>query len=163
VIRGRHVVVRELREDEVPALAAILAEPEVLRWFGLFDEERVRRELLGRWLAVEHDGALIGTVAYEEDDDPDYRLASIDVGLTTRAHGRGLGFDTVRTMAAWLFEERGHHRITIDPAADNARAIRCYERVGFRPVGIMREYERGSDGRWRDGLLMDLLRRELAP
>ena len=56
---------------------------------------------------------------------------------------------------------RGHHRLTIDPAADNAKAIRSYERVGFRPVGIMRRYERGLDGTWHDGLLMDLLAGEL--
>lgn len=37
------------------------------------------------------------------------------------------------------------------------RAIRAYEAVGFRRVGIMRAHERGADGSWRDGLLMDLL------
>lgn len=63
-------------------------------------------------------------------------------------------------LARYLFDERGHHRLTIDPAAANARAIRAYERVGFRPVGVMREYERGPDGVWRDGLLMDLLASE---
>jgi len=34
--------------------------------------------------------------------------------------------------------------------------------VGFRPVGVMRQYERGGDGHFHDGLLMDLLRGELA-
>jgi aminoglycoside 6'-N-acetyltransferase len=33
--------------------------------------------------------------------------------------------------------------------------------VGFKPVGIMRQYERGPDGTWHDGLLMDLVRQEL--
>jgi hypothetical protein len=52
----------------------------------------------------------------------------------------------------------GHHRITIDPAAENAAAIRAYEKVGFRPVGVMRRYERDVDGDgWHDGLLMELL------
>lgn len=45
-----------------------------------------------------------------------------------------------------------------DPAAANSRAIRCYTSVVFRPVGVMRQYERGGDGRFHDGLLMDLLR-----
>jgi len=35
--------------------------------------------------------------------------------------------------------------------------------VGFRPVGVLREHERGADGAWCDGLLMDLLARELVP
>jgi aminoglycoside 6'-N-acetyltransferase len=67
----------------------------------------------------------------------------------------------VRALARHLIEERGHHRLTIDPAADNEAAIRAYERVGFRRVGLMREYWRAPDGTWRDGLVMDLLAREL--
>jgi aminoglycoside 6'-N-acetyltransferase len=57
-----------------------------------------------------------------------------------------------------LIDDRGHHRITIDPAASNAAAIRAYEKAGFRPVGIMRRYERnvGAEG-WHDGLLMELI------
>ena len=56
----------------------------------------------------------------------------------------------------YLFEERGHHRLTIDPALANEGAIRCYEAVGFRRVGSS-QYERTDDGTWRDGLLLDLL------
>jgi aminoglycoside 6'-N-acetyltransferase len=33
--------------------------------------------------------------------------------------------------------------------------------VGIRPIGIRRRYERGLDGSWHDGLLMDLLAGEL--
>jgi len=58
---------------------------------------------------------------------------------------------------------RGHHRLTIDPAADNLAAIRAYEKVGFRTVGVMREYWRAPDGTWHDGLLMDLPAAELGP
>ena len=49
----------------------------------------------------------------------------------------------------------------IDPAAENVRAIRAYERVGFRRIGIQRQSELAGDGTWRDGLLMDLLASEL--
>jgi aminoglycoside 6'-N-acetyltransferase len=52
-------------------------------------------------------------------------------------------------------------RIQIDPAADNQPAIRCYTKVGFRPVGVLRRSERGTDGTWHDALLMDLLAPEL--
>ena len=55
-----------------------------------------------------------------------------------------------------LIDERGHHRITIDPAAGNAAAIRAYEKAGFTRVGIMRRYERDvGGGGWHDGLLME--------
>jgi aminoglycoside 6'-N-acetyltransferase len=90
-----------------------------------------------------------------------YRHAAIDIALHPDFAGRGLGPDAVRTLARHLFSERGHHRLTIDPAVDNVRAIAAYRRVGFQPVGVMRRYERGPDGTWHDGLLMDLLAGEL--
>ncbi len=75
-----------------------------------------------------------------------------------------MGRDAVATLARHLVRDRGHHRITIDPAADNTAAIRCYSAVGFRPVGVMRRYERDVDGEgWHDSLLMDLLAEELDP
>ena len=64
--------------------------------------------------------------------------------------------------AGFLLGQRGHHRIKIDPAAASDQAIGSYATVGFRAVGVMRQYGRGGDGRFPDGLLMDLLRGELA-
>ena len=113
-------------------------------------------------LVVEIDGQVAGGIQYEEENDPMYRHAGIDIYLDSRYQGRGAGSEAVGLLARFLFEQRGHHRITIDPAAANDRAIRSYTKVGFRPVGVMRQYERGGDGRFHDGLLMDLLRGELA-
>ena len=111
---------------------------------------------------VEVDGDVIGAIQYGEEADPMYRHASIDIFLTTARHRQGLGSDAIRTLAAYLFDERGHHRLTIDPAADNLAAIAAYESVGFRHVGIMRDYERGPDGTWHDGALMDMLAGEIS-
>src|SRR5205085_1373934 len=100
-------------------------------------------------------------IEFWEELEPDYRHASIDVYLGDAWQGRGAGTEAVRVLADHLFTARGHHRLTIDPAAANHRAIRCYEKVGFRTVGVMREYERGADGTFHDGLLMDLLPADL--
>jgi aminoglycoside 6'-N-acetyltransferase len=96
-----------------------------------------------------------------EETDPEFRHAGIDLFLDPRLHGRGLGRDAVRTVARWLVEERGHHRITIDPALENEQAVRCYEAAGFKRVGVLRRYWRAPDGQWRDGLLLDLLAEDL--
>lgn len=163
-LRGERVVLREAVETDISLLAAIMALPEVARWWPDGDEQSLS-ELFAEadtttWVVLDGD-QVIGLVQAWEETDPLYRHAGIDVALHPGWHGRGLGTDTVRTVARHLFEDRGHHRVTIDPAAANARAIRCYERVGFRPVGIMRRYERGADGTWHDGLLMDLLADEV--
>jgi aminoglycoside 6'-N-acetyltransferase len=164
-LRGERVTLRTLEPADVPGLAEIAAEPEVARWWNGVTESDLRdlaapdeRTLA---FAVELDGELIGLVQVAEEPEPNYRHAGIDLFLTTARHGQGLGADTLRTVARWLFDERGHRRLTIDPAVANERAVRSYERLGFRRVGVMRRYERGADGEWHDGLLLDLLPEDL--
>lgn len=165
-LHGTQVTLRPVTSEDVDQLAKILSEPEVARWWPRYgDAERVRRELLEApdtaVFAVVVDGEVAGSIQYVEEPAPDYRHASMDVFLDPAYHGRGLGTDAVRTLARHLIHDRGHHRLAIDPAADNRKAIRTYERIGFRPVGVMREYERSEDGTWHDCLLMDLLKRDL--
>jgi aminoglycoside 6'-N-acetyltransferase len=153
------IVLRALVATDARELRRIRATREVARWWGppeddfpLGDENEVTR------MTVEVDGAVAGMVQFGEEVDPKYRHASIDLFLDPALHGRGIGTEVVRRVVRQLIDERGHHRITIDPAADNAAAIRAYEKVGFRPVGVMRRYERDVEGDgWHDGLLMELL------
>ncbi|WP_067469732.1 aminoglycoside 6'-N-acetyltransferase [Actinomadura macra] len=155
-IKGERVVLRAVTEEDVEVLREIVREPEVAAWWA------PPEDFDGMLAIVLADGSVVGAIQYDEELDEDYRHASIDVFLGARHQGGGLGTDAVRTLARWLVQERGHHRITVDPAAANTAAIRCYGKVGFKPVGTMREYERDpTSGRWRDGLLMDLLAREL--
>lgn len=165
-LRGERVTLRPITEADVPRLAEIAAEPEVARWWLGLTEDDLREMAGPEWddivFVIEDDGEVVGLVQAGEEDDPDYRHASIDIFLTSARTGQGLGGDAIRTLARHLFEERGHHRIVIDPAAANERAIRAYESIGFKRVGIMRRYERGADGEWHDGLLLDLLPEDLA-
>jgi len=162
---GRHVHLRpaELR-DEAP-FRAILTDPTVDAWWQSDDpaadaREKVTQDEIAVW-AIETGGTVVGLIQAAEETVPQYRHASIDIVLASDAQDRGLGSDAVRTVARWLLDVRSHHRLTIDPAAHNERAIRAYERVGFKPVGRMRRYERSRDGSWHDGLLMDLVAGEL--
>jgi aminoglycoside 6'-N-acetyltransferase len=167
LLEGRRVRLRPGHPDDAPRLRAILAEPSVSRWWGEPDpvpviEEDLRGDGSSVLLVVEIDGQVAGGIAYHEENDPMYRHAGIDIYLGTRFQGQGAGREAVALLARFLFEQRGHHRITIDPATANDQAIASYTKVGFRAVGVMRQYERGRDGRFHDGLLMDLLRGELA-
>jgi aminoglycoside 6'-N-acetyltransferase len=166
VLVGRRVTIRPGGPQDVPRLRAILAEPSVAQWWGEPDPvTAIEADLRGGdctvLLVMEIDGQVAGGIQYVEENDPMYRHAGIDIYLGDRFQGHGAGTEAVGLLARFLFERRGHHRLTIDPAAANIRAIRSYAKVGFRPVGVMRQYERGGDGQFHDGLLMDLLREEL--
>ena len=130
LLRGRYVSIRPLRaDDDVRRVAEIQVEPGVARWWGPPDEAHLRRQADRstdeKAFAVEHEGEIVGFIQYHEEEDPEFRHAGIDVFLTERVYGRGLGTDAVRTLARYLIDERGHHRLTIDPAAHNAAAIRA--------------------------------------
>ncbi|MGZ4592581.1 MAG: GNAT family N-acetyltransferase [Actinomycetes bacterium] len=163
---GKTVVLRPLAESDVPVLRAILTTPKVARWWDAEEDPAWPFEpgSTSHRFAVLENGSdeVIGMVQYWEETDPQYRHAGIDLFLDPRVHGQGLGTDAVRTVARHLLDDLGHHRVTIDPAVANASAVRCYEKVGFKRVGVMRRCERSpQSGTWRDGLLMDLLREDL--
>ena len=163
ILKGDRVVLRPSDADDAGRLMEILHEPEVAARWGSFSETEVAEQFVGddKVFVVTQDGEVIGAIQYGEEEDPMYRHASVDIFLTASRHGLGLGTDAIRTLARYLFEHQGHHRLSIDPAVDNEPAIRAYEAVGFRRVGVMRDYERGPDGNWHDGILMDLLAGEL--
>jgi aminoglycoside 6'-N-acetyltransferase len=157
-LEGERLLLRAARaDDDAAAVATILAEPEAARWWGEEDLESVREHMRTQpSFIVEVDGEIAGWLHVHEETDPEYPSVAFDIVLTSARHGRGYGREVLRVAIAW-FIARGHHRFTIDPAAANEAAIRCYAAVGFKPVGVLRAYERAPDGSWRDGLLMDLL------
>ncbi len=166
VLFGARTRLRPATVDDVAELVRIRSTPEVLaRWRGCDIDADVREALADEQLhllAVEDlDEAVVGGIQWEANDDPEYSHAGIDLFIDPLRHGEGLGTDAVRALCRHLVRDHGYHRLVIDPAADNAAAIRCYTKVGFRPVGIMRAYERAADGTFHDGLLMDLLADEL--
>jgi aminoglycoside 6'-N-acetyltransferase len=158
-----NIALRPLAVGDEAELLRIHRTPAVIRWWDVPDERFPWDEPGSTRLTIEVDGAVAGLVQYWEETEPRYRHAGIDLFVDPALHGRGVGTEAVRRVVCELIDERGHHRITIDPAADNAAAIRAYEKVGFRPVGVMRRAERDvGGGGWHDALLMELLAGEEA-
>lgn len=167
-LHGDRVLLRPLDPADADHLVALVGHPEVARWWGSQPHDRdqhragfVEDAAGHEAFAIDVDGALAGWLGVYEEEEPDYRHGGMDIFIDPALHGAGLGPQALRLAARWLLEERGHHRLIIDPAAANERAIAVYAALGFRPVGLMRSYERGEDGEWHDALLMDMLAEEL--
>ncbi|MGH8986005.1 MAG: GNAT family N-acetyltransferase [Acidimicrobiia bacterium] len=165
-LQGALVRLRPATRADIPDLVKIRQTPEVYaHWRGGHDlvaaVEEDFAEPGATAYVIEVEGRVVGWIQWQAEEEPDYRHATMDIYVDPAVHGRGVGTDAVRTLARHLIVDHGHHRLTIDPAAHNAAAIRAYSKVGFRPVGITRQSERGPDGTWHDGLLMDLLADEL--
>jgi aminoglycoside 6'-N-acetyltransferase len=155
---GHELELRPLAAEDAAELLRLHATPGVARFWGepedgfpLADEPEQTR------LTILVDGRVAGLIQFGEETHPRYRHATIDLFLDPALHGRGIGTEALRLLCEHLIRERAHHRLTIDPAADNQAAIRCYEKAGFRPVGTMRAYEHRGGGEYRDALLMELV------
>jgi aminoglycoside 6'-N-acetyltransferase len=157
-------VLRPVQPGDDASLLEIFSDPTVARWWGDPDKsvaDTLNEEEGEAHYLIELDGETIGMIQSYEETDSMYRHAGIDISIRSAWQGKGLGPEAIRVLARHLIDDRGHHRLTIDPAAHNVNAIKAYEEVGFKPVGVMRRYERGPDGEWHDGLLMDMLADEL--
>ena len=150
-ITSKRLVLRLLTEHNFEPVVAMLSVPGLTPWWPRFDAPRIRTELFTPqkdvlvW-GIETAGELIGAVTVHEENDPDYPSAGIDIFIGEAWWGRGFGTETINVVCDYLATKRGHHRITIDPAVTNTRAISCYKSAGFRTIGAMHSYERGPMG-----------------
>jgi aminoglycoside 6'-N-acetyltransferase len=139
---------RPLTGKDMPLLARWLAEPHMAAWWGdaaaALEEIREHMDSISvEPFIVELDGRPIGYIqSYDphlEDDHPyadqPFGTLGIDVSIgVPELLGKGHGSAIVRQFAEMLFEE-GAPRVIIDPDPTNLRAIRAYEKAGFRQLG----------------------------
>lgn len=155
------IALRPLAEGDESELLRIHATSEVVRWWDVPEEGFPWDEPEATRLTIVFQDAIAGLIQFSEELEPKYRHARIDLFLDPALHGRGIGTEAVRRVVRHLIDDRGHHRITIDPATANNAAIRAYEKAGFKSVGVMRQSERDTGGGgWHDSLLMELLAEE---
>ena len=82
------------------------------------------------------------------------------IGLGEREYwGKGYGTDTMRLAVRYAFMELNLNRVTLNVFEYNPRAIRCYEKAGFRHEGRQRQFLNRNGRRW-DVLEMGILRDE---
>ncbi len=87
-----------------------------------------------------------------EDAGPAY-AADIFIG-EVEWQGKGIGVRILQLAAVYLEKETAACRLVVDPRSENERAIRCYEKAGFRRVRVLPAHEK-HEGKWRDCVLME--------
>ncbi len=171
MIVGSKVRLRPLRSDDVRLFAEWLRDPEVSHHLGRTsfprteaDErrwvEKVAADEANHVFAIEAlSGAVIGSIGLH-NLDWGRRQAELGIVIGERRYwDRGLGTDAVRALLGFAFDEMGLGRISLTVFDDNPRAIRCYEKCGFRHEGVERTVRVGA-GRYRTELRMGIVARE---
>jgi RimJ/RimL family protein N-acetyltransferase len=177
MLPGKRVRLRPIERDDLPRFVEWFADPEVrvnlllYKPMGLAQEEAWFEDNVSAgdtqaWAidasASPRDPAAwvhVGSCGFHHID---WRCRSGEIGIVIgkkEAWGQGYGTDATDTLLRWGFETLGLHRIWLRVFADNARAIRCYEKVGFRHEGRLRE-DSFRGGAFGDTLVMGILSRE---
>ena len=82
------------------------------------------------------------------------RHADLGICLSTQARGRGLGGQAIALLAQYLRDQWSLRKLCLSVRADNTAALRCYEKLGFKRCGLLRQHV-FIEGRWQDVVLME--------
>lgn len=176
MIYGERVRLRAIERSDIPTFVRWFNDPEVRRYLlayaplSVAQEEQWFEDMLQRihrqedfLFAVEarvgDEWVHIGNVGLRRMDWKN-RCAVFGIALGEKAYwGQGYGTDATRTMLRFAFEELNLHRVELEVWGENARAIRCYEKAGFRHEGTRRQAI-FSEGQYHDAHQMSILREE---
>jgi RimJ/RimL family protein N-acetyltransferase len=170
MIVGKQTRLRAIEREDIPIFVRWFNDPEVRKYLEMYlpmsvaEEEQWFEAHLkddtSRIFGIEtEEGRLIGNIGLHNLDWKN-RNALLGIVIAEREYwGRGYGTDAVTTLLDFAFNEMNLHRVSLFVYEFNERAVRCYEKCGFRHEGRARE-ALFRDGSYHDHLVMAILREE---
>jgi aminoglycoside 6'-N-acetyltransferase len=166
---GRYCLRRmEDSQNDYDLMARWLTDPRVLAFYegrdNPFPIERIREKYAPRILStegvvpciMEYECRPIGYLQYYLADLDEYqfdghgKVYALDLFIGEPEYwGHGHGTQIVRLLLSTLFEQFGADWVILDPHVDNLRAIRSYEKCGFRKIKLLTQHE------WHEGTNVD--------
>lgn len=172
---GERVVLREFREEDLSGMRSWMIDAESTRYLGGSTlmppswemSERTLRQLLEgdaggyNWVIAEKDSLrYLGQVSLILIDHLN-RRAELTLVMAPDQAGKGYAKEGVRLALRFAFRQLNLHKVYLKVAQPNERAVRLYERCGFRVEGRLRD-ELFLDGQYADALIMSILEGEFA-
>ena len=157
---GPLVTLRAPAHEDLDPLVAILGEPEVALWWVGYTPQRVREEFIDApetARIIEVEGRTAGAMFVLRGEDPEYPTTVMHLFIGTEFRGRRIGEEALALAIRSEFAA-GISRVTLDPNVNNDGAIRSYERLGFKRIGVLRDYQVRPGGALEDALFLDITR-----
>jgi len=170
MLQGLKTLIRTVEEDDIDTIYQWYNDQEVNLWSTgawplntLQSKDQIAVKFLDglpdiyRYSIIDEYHNLIGTIGFKELNIPS-RSATIFIVIGDKSYwGKGYGTDALIVFVRFLFTQWNFHRISLDTWDENIRAIKAYEKVGFKIEGRQRE-ARYVLGNYHDAILMGLLR-----
>jgi len=171
---GKKCILRALEPKDADELIKYVNDWEVRQYLQVFipltktDEinfiENVRTQMIALkefvfGIEVIPEKKLVGTTGLHKVDWKN-KNAEFGIAIWNKNYwGKGIGTEATQLLLKYAFEELGFHRIYLRVFGFNLRAIKCYEKVGFKQEGILRE-TLWRDGKWHNTIIMGILEHE---
>lgn len=176
VIKGKNVILRPLKESDIPILYRYIygkehtewkkydapyypLEPMSLEAFVSAMEKHLRKKEPPGRMIIEHLGEAIGTVNYYWEDESTRWLEAGIVIYPSRFWSRGLGTEALALWIDYLFQHLEIARVGLTTWSGNPRMIRAAEKLGMKMEGRLRKC-RYYQGVYYDSIRMGILREE---
>ena len=169
-IETKRLVIRAAEQEDAKFLADLINDPEVRDSLGSYNLVfPTSTEMEARWLAdvqKTHDqivmmitmragGKPLGLLALSDMNDRN-ASAHMSIMIEQKSWNKGYGAEAIAGLLERLFHNKNLHRIWLRADEGNARAIRCYEKCGFKREGVLRE-DHFAQGGWRSSFIMSML------
>lgn len=164
--------------EDYTLMSKWLSDPEVLTYYegrnNSFDLEKTikkfRRKIvepIGQTpCIIEYEGKPIGYLQYYKTDTEEYETdGKVDIDKYSNPYAmdlfigetsywnKGLGSEIIKLLLQYIFQNEHGHAVFIDPQTWNVRAIKCYEKSGFKPLTVIEKREL-HEGEYKDNLIM---------
>jgi len=171
--KGRQLYLRPLeRTDLTERYQSWLNDPEVTVYMetGVFPTTLQQLERYYQAVTSSPDQVILAVVHQESD----LHIGNVKLGPINWVHrraalgiligdkeywGKGLGTEAVSLAVEYGFYRLNLHRISLGVFEEHKSAVRCYQKVGFKIEGHLRQ-DVFRDGQYKNGLWMGLLRSE---
>lgn len=155
-LQNEGLSIRYMTEQDFPLMAKWLSDKRVLTYYGdpnqPFDLEKISKKYLPRVngeipivpCIIEYNDMEIGFIQYykiteQQLIDYGYNDHPLTLGIDQfigeiNFWNKGIGTVLVQSILQYLFKVKNAKRVILDPDISNRRAIRCYEKCGFKRV-----------------------------
>lgn len=171
-LEGQRIILREYRKEDFPYIRNWVNDYEITKYLSNaflyphsvgntenFINAMMEGKMKGFIIAHKDTEEYIGQLDLIEIDWVN-RVGTIGVVIGTKENlGKGLGTEAIRLLQRFVFNKLNLNKLELDVRAFNKRAIRCYEKSGFKIEGVIRE-NHFENGKYTDTVKMGILKRE---
>jgi RimJ/RimL family protein N-acetyltransferase len=170
MIRGDNIVLTSVHARDLPVLLRWINDREQVlfsasyrpisdgqhaRWFETLQQ---RSDVVMFAIRRRSQGPAVGSCQLHSID-PVHRSAELQIRIgNVGARGHGHGTEAVKLLVRFAFRDLNLHRVFVRVLATNQRALRVYEKAGFRREGLLRDAAH-VDGRYVDVVVLGVVRR----